>query len=67
MKLEPRPEPEPESKPEPERSIKKTTHDDGRPSQLRLDTKIQPAWTPSPRATRCGRSLSSEGFNVGVK
>ncbi len=31
VKLEPRPEPEPESesKPEPERSIKKTTHDDG--------------------------------------
>ncbi|GAA2403180.1 HNH endonuclease signature motif containing protein [Mycolicibacterium llatzerense] len=29
VKLEPRPEPEPESKPEPERSIKKTSHDDG--------------------------------------
>ncbi len=29
VKLEPRPEPESESKPEPERSIKKTTHDDG--------------------------------------
>ncbi len=29
VKLEPRPEPESESKPEPERSIKKTTHNDG--------------------------------------
>ncbi|WP_071285913.1 HNH endonuclease signature motif containing protein [Mycolicibacterium llatzerense] len=29
VKLEPRPDPEPESKPEPERSISKTTHDDG--------------------------------------